>query len=181
MSPPAAPLAATAPSRPIGSPLRTGERGTPSIIGPELQITGNLISRGEVQIEGEVQGDIHGSHVIVGERAVVTGGIVADEVVVRGHVMGSVRGKRVLLQSTCRVEGDVYHLTLAIEQGAYFEGKSRRTEDPTAGFGNPNRATVPATAAELAPAAAAATLAYDLPPPVIETPPAVPADNLTQP
>ncbi len=126
-------------TRPIGSPLRAGDRGTPSIIGPELQITGNLVSRGEVQIEGEVNGDIHGSHVLVGERATVTGSIVADEVVVRGHVMGSVRGRRVLLQSTSRVEGDVHHLTLAIEQGAYFEGKSRRTEDPTAGFGFPAR------------------------------------------
>ena len=134
MMPPTLPQTSPPPTRPIGSALRSGERGTPSVIGPELQITGNLISRGEVQIDGEINGDVYGSHVLVGERATVTGGIVADEVVVRGHVMGSVRGKRVLLQSTCRVEGDVYHLTLAIEQGAYFEGKSRRTEDPTAGF-----------------------------------------------
>ncbi len=127
-------------TRPIGSALRSSERGTPSVIGPELQITGNLVSRGEVQIEGEINGDIHGSHVLVGEKATVTGGIVADEVVVRGHVMGSVRGKRVLLQSTSRVEGDIYHLTLAIEQGAYFEGKSRRTDDPTAGLSFAERA-----------------------------------------
>lgn len=140
--PPTLPSNAPA-SRPIGAALRTTERGTPSVIGPELQITGNLVSRGEVQIEGQINGDIHGSHVLVGERATVTGGIVADEVVVRGHVMGSVRGKRVLLQSTSRVEGDIYHLTLAIEQGAYFEGKSRRTEDPTAGFGFPDRAPQP--------------------------------------
>jgi cytoskeletal protein CcmA (bactofilin family) len=46
-----------------------------------------------------------------------------------------VRGKRVLLQNTSHVEGDVYHQTLAIEQGAFFEGKSRRTDDPTAGIG----------------------------------------------
>ena len=142
--PPALNQTAPPPTRPIGTALRTSERGTPSIIGPELQVTGNLVSRGEIQIEGEINGDIHGSHVLVGERATVTGGIVADEVVVRGHVMGSVRGKRVLLQSTSRVEGDVYHLTLAIEQGAYFEGKSRRTQDPTAGFGLPERTPPPA-------------------------------------
>ena len=151
-------------TRPIGSTLRTTERGTPSVIGPELQITGNLVSRGEVQIEGEINGDIHGSHVLVGERATVTGGIVADEVVVRGHVMGSVRGKRVLLQSSSRVEGDIYHLTLAIEQGAYFEGKSRRTEDPTAGLSFTDRAPPrsepePASLATVAPATDAETVA----------------------
>lgn len=151
-------------SRPIGSQLRSGDRGTPSVIGPELQVTGNLVSRGEVQIEGEINGDIHGSHVLVGENATVTGGIVADEVVVRGHVMGSLRGKRVLLQSTCRVEGDVYHQTLAIEQGAYFEGKSRRTEDPTAGFGNPARAVAePLAAPPVAPAEFPAPMAESEP------------------
>ena len=31
------------------------------------------------------------------------------------------------------VEGDVYHQSLAIEQGAFFEGKSRRSDDPLAG------------------------------------------------
>lgn len=157
--PPTLPQTSAPPTRPIGGALRSADRGTPSIIGPELQITGNLVSRGEVQIEGEINGDIHGSHVLVGDRATVTGGIVGDEVVVRGHVMGSVRGKRVLLQSTSRVEGDIYHLTLAIEQGAYFEGKSRRTEDPTAGFGLPERAPPRAEPAPApAPAIDAATI-----------------------
>ncbi len=61
----------------------------------------------------------------------ITGGISADEVVVRGHVIGSVHGRRVMLQTTSQVEGDIYHQSLSIEQGAMFEGKSRRTsEDP---------------------------------------------------
>jgi len=37
---------------------------------------------------------------------------------------------RVTLQAQSHVEGDIYHQSLAIEQGAYFEGKSRRTDDP---------------------------------------------------
>jgi cytoskeletal protein CcmA (bactofilin family) len=51
--------------------------------------------------------------------------------------MGSVRGKKVVLQSSSHVEGDIYHTALAIEQGAFFEGKSRRSEDPTAGIARP--------------------------------------------
>jgi cytoskeletal protein CcmA (bactofilin family) len=116
---------------------RLGERGAPSVIGPDLTIMGNLVSRGEVQVDGEVQGDIHGTNVVVGERARITGGIVAEEIVVRGHVMGSIRGRKVLLQSSSHVEGDVFHQSLSIEQGAYFEGKSRRSDDPTAGVSRP--------------------------------------------
>ncbi|MEI9900297.1 MAG: polymer-forming cytoskeletal protein [Hyphomicrobium sp.] len=42
------------------------------------------------------------------------------------------RGKRVMLQSSSHVEGDIFHQALAIEQGAFFEGKSRRSDDPLA-------------------------------------------------
>ena len=102
-----------------------------SVIGSDLTIAGNLICRGEVQVDGIVEGDIQGSNVVIGENATVTGGISADEVVIRGHVVGSVHSRRVMLQSTSQVEGDIFHQSLSIEQGAMFEGKSRRTnEDP---------------------------------------------------
>lgn len=134
------------PSPPVGAmpsavgsvPRPPAQRGGESRIGADLVIVGNLLSKGEVQIDGEVQGDVHAVNVIVGETARITGGIVADEVIVRGTVMGSVRGKRVVLQSSSKVEGDIFHSQLAIEQGAFFEGKSRRVDDPTAGIQRPD-------------------------------------------
>jgi cytoskeletal protein CcmA (bactofilin family) len=112
--------------------FRGTDRMAPSIIGEDLTVTGNVLSRGEVQVDGQIQGDVHCSSLIVGEKAQITGGIVAEDVVVRGRVMGSVRGNRVTLQASSHVEGDVFHKSLAIEQGAFFEGKSRRSEDPIA-------------------------------------------------
>lgn len=102
----------------------------PSIIGTDLSITGNVVSKGEIQVDGEIQGDIHCTSLIVGEQAIISGGIVSEDVVIRGKVQGSVRGMRVTLQSTAQVEGDIFHQSLAVEQGAFFEGKSRRSEDP---------------------------------------------------
>lgn len=128
-------MSTPAPSRP--APARSTERAV-SIIGPDLIISGNLISKGEVQIDGEVQGDTYATHVIIGEKARITGAVIAEEIIVRGSVMGSVRGKRVMLQTTSHVEGDVHHQSLAIEQGAFFEGKSRRSEDPMAGISRPD-------------------------------------------
>lgn len=122
--------AAQPPMPPRATVGRPAERAAPSIIGPDLTIMGNLLSAGEVQVDGEVQGDLHGTHVVIGEKARITGGIIAQEIVVRGHVMGSIRGNKVMLQASSHVEGDVHHKTLSIEQGAYFEGKSRRSEDP---------------------------------------------------
>jgi len=116
--------------RPLLAVPRSSEAArTVSVIGTDLTITGNLICKGEVQVDGNVEGDIQGSNVVIGEDATVTGGISADEVVVRGHVIGSVHGRRVMLQTTSKVDGDIYHQSLSIEQGAMFEGKSRRTHD----------------------------------------------------
>jgi cytoskeletal protein CcmA (bactofilin family) len=103
---------------------------SPSIIGTDLSVTGNLQSKGEIQIEGQIQGDLQAARIVVGPNAKITGGIVADDVEVQGTVHGSIRGMRVTLKSNSRVEGDVFHQSLAIEQGAYFEGKSRRSENP---------------------------------------------------
>ena len=120
----------TAPSlRPYLSVPRAETPRSVSVIGTDLTIAGNLICKGDVQVDGIVEGDIQGSSVVVGESATVTGIISAEEVVVRGHVVGSVHSRRVMLQTTSQVEGDIYHQSLSIEQGAMFEGKSRRTND----------------------------------------------------
>ena len=114
------------PQMPVANPRAQGRRatGVASVIGADLSIAGNLEST------GEVQGDIHAGRIVVGEQAMITGALVADEIVIRGNVQGSIRGNNVIFQATSRVEGDVFHKTLTLEQGAYFEGKSRRSSDP---------------------------------------------------
>ena len=104
----------------------------PSIIGEDLTITGNVSSKGEIQVDGQIQGDVQCGSLLLGDKATVNGSVIAEDVVVRGKVMGSIRGLRVTLQAQSHVEGDIYHQSLAIEQGAYFEGKSRRSDDPLA-------------------------------------------------
>jgi cytoskeletal protein CcmA (bactofilin family) len=125
-----APQVANGRPAPAQAAARGSANGSASVIGGDLSITGNLESKGEVQIEGEVQGDIHAQRIVIGERARITGALIAEEIVVRGSVQGSIRGNAVTFQSSSRVEGDVFHKSLAIEQGAFFEGKSRRSDDP---------------------------------------------------
>lgn len=122
------------PSEPIrmSTPLKGSSQMVPSVIGEDLTVEGNIISKGEVQLEGEIKGDVHCSSLVIGDKALVEGGVVAEDVIVRGRVVGSIRGHRVTLQSSSHVDGDIFHQSLAIEQGAYFEGKSRRSDDPIA-------------------------------------------------
>jgi cytoskeletal protein CcmA (bactofilin family) len=109
----------------------------PTVIGPDSTFTGDLETKSQLQVDGEVNGEIRGSSVVIGEQGRVTGGIVAEEIVVSGHVMGSIRGKRVLLQSSSRVEGDIFNEQLVIEEGAAFEGRLHRIQN------NPSLDSVP--------------------------------------
>jgi cytoskeletal protein CcmA (bactofilin family) len=102
----------------------------PSVIGEDLTITGNVTSKGEIQVDGVIEGDVNCGSLLLGDKSQITGGVIAEDVVVRGRVIGSIQGLRVTLQAQSHVEGDIYHQSLAIEQGAYFEGKSRRSDDP---------------------------------------------------
>ena len=103
-----------------------------SILGSDLVVAGDVFSKGELRVDGDIDGDITGNRVIIGEKARVAGNVLAEELIIFGKVMGLVRGRRVSLQSTSRVEGDVHHQLLILEQGAYFEGKSIRSDDPLA-------------------------------------------------
>lgn len=103
---------------------------TRSVIDSWLVITGNLQSEGEIQVEGQIHGDIRCANLIVGKDANITGSIVAEEVIVRGKVKGSIRANRVTLQDTAIVDSDIYHKSMSIEQGACFEGASKRRDQP---------------------------------------------------
>ena len=127
--------------RPSIGAANATERGTPavrninsvptrSVIDAWLQITGNLESDGEVQVDGQINGDIRCAHLTVGRDARVAGNIIAEEVVVRGKVTGLIRANRVILQDTAQVDSEIVHNKLSIEEGAMFEGMARRCQDP---------------------------------------------------
>ena len=106
-----------------------------SVLSADLLVTGNMKTSGDINIEGQVDGDIRAHLLTVGEGATVKGEVVADDVVVNGRVIGRVRGLKVRLTSTARVEGDIIHKTIAIESGAHFEGSVQREDDPLSNGG----------------------------------------------
>jgi len=123
---PVAPAPTVQPKRPRNN------GGAPSIISSELVVRGTLISAGDVQIEGKVDGDIRASSLVVGDKAVIVGDLYAEECIVRGRVEGSIRARKVQLCATCHVEGNILHEALSVESGAFFEGNCRHSDNPLA-------------------------------------------------
>lgn len=98
----------------------------PSIVSRDLRVVGDLVSDGEVQVDGVLDGDIKAKAVLIGEGGHVDGAVDADTVRVHGTVVGQIRARSVTLAKSARVTGDVHHEVLAIEQGAFLEGHCKR-------------------------------------------------------
>ena len=133
LKPGSSPSQSTSLNASLGMPRRTGgDSGNKSVISNDLKIIGQglkIISQGTLQVDGEVEGDVAGAEVIIGEQGKVTGTVSAERVIVRGKISGVIRGMTVALQASARVEGDIHHMSLAIEQGAEFDGRCRRPQD----------------------------------------------------
>ncbi len=122
----------TPPAQPHQSSPPGGGLAGGSVIGNDLTIVGQkitIVSQGRVQIDGEVEGDINGQEVVIGQGGRVDGVVSADAVEVRGVVNGAIRGSSVSLHPTAKVDGDIFHQTLAISEGAEFDGRVRRPKD----------------------------------------------------
>ena len=96
-----------------------------SVIGPGMEITGDIKCDGTVRIEGKVQGAIRATKsVLVGRGGAVDGDIETQDVVVAGAVTGTVVGaSRVELQQTCRIEGDIRSRRIKLDEGGQVEGR----------------------------------------------------------
>jgi len=61
------------PAQPTAQNIPAGPKGPPSIINGELIVRGALISQGDVQIDGRVEGDIRAASLVVGDKVRIIG------------------------------------------------------------------------------------------------------------
>jgi cytoskeletal protein CcmA (bactofilin family) len=123
--PPAAQSSSEPPRRPLASaqPLASagGQRGV-SVISRALKITGQLESSEDIQIEGQVEGDVRAAMVRVGAGAKVHGTVSGEEVELSGTVDGKIEARKVVLTASAHMSGDIVHQDISIQSGAYVSG-----------------------------------------------------------
>ena len=93
-----------------------------SVISKALKITGELESTEDIQIDGQIEGDVRGVGVKIGQNAKVKGTVYGDEVELAGTIEGKIEAKKVILAGTARMTGDIWHQEIKIETGAYVSG-----------------------------------------------------------
>ena len=99
---------------------------SPSLLGKEIKVIGKITSKGALRLDGVFEGEIKASKLVIEKSAKVIGSVTSEDLVIRGRIIGPVFGKKVRFGASARVEGDTFHETIAIEDGAYYEGSIRR-------------------------------------------------------
>ena len=123
--PKSVPVQPIAGSAPTASAVRPAPQASASIISKALKITGQLESTEDIEILGEVEGDVRAVSVKVGPNAKVKGTVYGDEVELSGTVDGKIEAKKVVLTRTAHMSGDVIHSDIRIESGAFIDGHCR--------------------------------------------------------
>jgi cytoskeletal protein CcmA (bactofilin family) len=118
---PAEPLRPAVTAPPVPTPTKAGANMA-SVISKALKITGELESTEDIQIDGQIEGDVRGVGVKIGQNAKVKGTVYGDDVELAGTVEGKIEAKKVILTGTARMTGDVVHQDIKIESGAYVSG-----------------------------------------------------------
>jgi cytoskeletal protein CcmA (bactofilin family) len=116
-------------------PISTGDghraaarQGVPSLISQDMRITGDLVSDGDIQVDGTIDGNVKTGMLTVGEGAQIRGEIEADSVRVCGSVTGQIQARSVEIVKTANVVADIIHETLSIEAGASVTGNFKRAD-----------------------------------------------------
>lgn len=139
-------------------PVEAETRGGTATIGKSVVIKGQLHSREDLYIDGEIEGSVElvEHRLTVGPNGKLMAGIKAREIVVLGTVHGNVEaGEKIEIRKEAKLLGDIRTIRIVIEDGAYFKGSIDivKKEAPPARPAAPPPAAQPAAPAPAAVAA----------------------------
>src|SRR5262245_64003196 len=77
--------------------IGTKQRGT--VIAKGLKIVGSVTAEGLVEVNGQIDGELHCTSLIIAPGAQVSGTVIAERVMVDGNVEGPIQGGQVHLKS----------------------------------------------------------------------------------
>ena len=124
----------SAPSAPVSSSSGLRMGNAPSVISSDMAVKGSIMTSGDVQVDGILEGDIQAGKLMIGDGAQVFGEIIAESIEVRGRVVGAVRARKTHLYSSAHIEGDIITAVFAVESGAFFDGRCKHDQDPLKGL-----------------------------------------------
>ncbi len=104
---------------------QTNFKEAETIIGPSVKVQGDFAGRGNLIIEGIVNGSVKtDGNLKIGENSKIEASVEADNAIVSGVINGNVKIKNDLeLTAKAKIFGDVEVKSICIARGAVLNGK----------------------------------------------------------
>ncbi|MGB1248249.1 MAG: bactofilin family protein [Chitinophagales bacterium] len=105
---------------------KANENFAANVIQDGTIINGQIESKGNIRIDGKVEGTLKiAAKLVVGKTGNINGDITCQNASVEGKIVGTIKVDGLLnLKSTARIEGDIITKKLVVEEGAVFHGNS---------------------------------------------------------
>jgi len=94
-----------------------------SIIDKSMTVSGEISFKGKARIDGVINGNIEGEHLILSETGKVTGDISVSSLNCYGSLEGNVRANILTARKNCFILGKLIAESLTVEPGAAIEGE----------------------------------------------------------
>ncbi|MFN8996182.1 MAG: polymer-forming cytoskeletal protein [Pseudomonadota bacterium] len=106
---------------------RQGTEGTLSIVAEGMTLVGDVMSEGDLRVEGKIVGNlVCKSKLVVGKKGAIDGNIDAANATIEGLVQGAVIVRsQLILQETGKVQGDILTEKMTVQAGAIFTGSCK--------------------------------------------------------
>jgi cytoskeletal protein CcmA (bactofilin family) len=95
-----------------------------NLISPGTKIIGDIISDGDIRIDGSLKGNIKTKgRLVIGSSGTIEGEIVCSNIEISGNFKGKISASELLtMKSTAVVTGDIKISKLGVEPGSVFSG-----------------------------------------------------------
>ncbi len=94
-----------------------------SIVDKAMTITGEIHFQGKARIDGVIEGNIDGEHLVLSEEGVIKGNVKVVSFNCYGSITGDIKADIVTARKKSKISGSLNTKSLAVEPGACIQGE----------------------------------------------------------
>jgi len=94
-----------------------------SIIDKTMSITGEITFKGKTRIDGTINGNVSGEHLVLSESGKIVGDLKVSSFICNGSINGNIKANIVTARKGCSIHGRLEAGNLTVEPGAILDGE----------------------------------------------------------
>ena len=102
-----------------------------SIIGQDMTLTGDLVFKSKIQIDGKINGNLNGDSLILSATGKIEGDVEVKSIICYGQIDGNVKAGSLFLKKSGVINGRVETSDLFVESGGILNGEIKSSQQAT--------------------------------------------------